>query len=394
MSFRWPYEKKPLIVFWEMTKACLLSCKHCRAESITEPLPDELTTKEGMMLIDQITGFGSPYPILILTGGDPLMRKDLWDIIDYAKSLGLRIALAPSVTPLLNDDIIKEIKKSGISSVSISLDSPDPEVHDYIRGLKGTWHRTINVVKKMIKEGIKVQINTVVMRSTVYGLARMVKLLKEIGVDTWEVFYLVPVGRANFDEDLSPQEWEDVSHFLYEASKYGIKIRTTEGPMFRRVALIRKALEMHNIDPDSVLKTGPLYRRLVSELREILGEPKDKSLAHTTGTRDGKGIVFVSYNGNVYPSGFLPVPAGNVRVKSLVDIYRNSLIFRKLRRAEFRGRCGSCEFREICGGSRARAYSYFKDFLAEDPACPYKPHFYDGVLNNIKIKISDILMGV
>ncbi len=390
MSIRWPYEEKPLIIFWETTKACLLACKHCRAEAITEPLPGELSTAEGKRLIDQIVEFGSPYPILILTGGDPLMRKDLWEMVDYAKSRGLRIALAPSVTPLLNDDAIKEIKEHKISSVSISLDSPYPEVHDNIRGVEGTWQRTIEVIKKFVKEGINVQVNTVVMRETVNGLANMVKLLKDLNVKTWEVFYLIPVGRASFEQDLTPQEWEDVSHFLYEASKYGIKVRTTEGPMFRRVTLIRKALEEIGEDPDEILNPGPLYRRLKARLRELLGEG-GRPQAHTVGTRDGKGIVFVSYNGNVYPSGFLPVSAGNIRVKSLVEIYKNSPLFKMLRKAAFRGRCGRCEFKDLCGGSRARAYAYFKDVLAEDPACPYSPGKYDEILRKYKIDVASLL---
>jgi len=385
----WPYDEKPLLVFWETTKACMLACKHCRASAITKPLPGELNTREALKLIDQITEFGHPYPILILTGGDPLMRSDLWDIIEYAVSRGIRVGVAPSVTPLLNEESIKRMADYGVSSISISLDSPFPEVHDDIRGVKGTWRRTLEVLKTIKDYGLKVQVNTVVMKSTVKGLPYMVKLLKDLEVKTWEVFYLIPVGRASLEENLEAWEWEDVSHFLYEASKYDLLVRTTEGPMFRRVTIIRKLLEERGVDPDDVLGVGPLYRELIQELHKLLGKPLDEPKAHTVGTRDGRGIVFISYNGNVYPSGFLPLSAGNVKTESLPRIYRNSRLFKLLRAGEFRGKCGRCEFKFICGGSRARAYSLTNDPFGEDPACPYTPGAYSRILDKLGINIED-----
>ncbi len=373
---RWPYDEKPLLVFWETTKACLLVCRHCRARAIREPLPGELSTREGERLIEMVAEFGKPYPILVFTGGDPLMRKDIWHLLEYAKSLGLRVGLAPSVTPLLNDEAIGRIARVGVDAVSISLDSPIPEVHDAIRGYEGIWERTVEVIKRFIEEGVRVQVNTVVMRDTVEHLADMVKLLLDLGVKTWEVFYLVPVGRAGLELMPTPQEFEDVSHFLYEASKYGILVRTTEGPMFRRVSWTRRALEEKGLDPDEVLKPGPLYHKLVARLRELLGDPRGPPLAQTVGTRDGKGIIFIGYDGRVYPSGFMEYPLGNIREKSLKEIYQEHPLLRKIRAAEFRGRCGICEFRDICGGSRARAYHATGDPLGEDPACPYQPGAY------------------
>ncbi|EEB73231.1 TIGR04053 family radical SAM/SPASM domain-containing protein [Thermococcus sp. AM4] len=373
-STGWPYDRKPVLVFWETTKACQLKCKHCRAEAILQALPGELSTEEGKALIDSLTDFGRPYPILILTGGDPLMRKDIFELIDYAVEKGVRVGLAPAVTPLLTEETIERIARSGVKAVSISLDSPFPDVHDAIRGIEGTWEKTVWAIKEFLKHGLSVQVNTVVMRETVEGLPEMVKLLKDLGVEIWEVFYLVPTGRGNFESDLRPEEWEDVTHFLYEASKH-LLVRTTEGPMFRRVAIMRKALEERGLDPDEVLKPGELYFRLKKRLVELLGGGGE-ARAQTMGTRDGKGIVFIAYNGNVYPSGFLPFSVGNVREKSLVEIYRESELMKKLRSAEFEGRCGKCEFREICGGSRARAYAYSLNPLAEDPACPYEPGSY------------------
>jgi radical SAM protein with 4Fe4S-binding SPASM domain len=280
------------------------------------------------------------------------------------------------VTPLLNDTAIRKISEHGVSAISISIDSPYPEVHDSIRGISGTWARSVEILKKLLDSGIRVQVNTVVMRPTLKGLPDMVAFLDRLGVPVWEVFYLIRVGRAQASLDLEPHEWEDVSIFLYEASKYGITVRTVEGPMFRRVSIARRALELRGMDPDSVVRGGPLYRFLIERLRKAMGSSRSEPKAQTTGTRDGKGIMFIAYNGDIYPSGFLPIRVDNVRSNSLVDVYRNSEIFRRLRSASFNGRCGVCEFKDICGGSRARAYSVYGDPFAEDPACPYRPGLY------------------
>lgn len=388
---QWPFHEKPLLVFWETTKACMLACKHCRASAILKPLPGELSTEEGLKLIDDIAGFGKPLPILVFTGGDPLMRADIWDLIAHAKSHGFRVAVAPAVTPMLKRETLAKMLDAGVNGISISLDGARPETHDGIRGIKGVFKQTINVIKEAIEIGLGVQVNTAIMRDNVEELADLVKLLIDIGVSTWEVFYLVPVGRAQRSLDLSPMEWEDVSHFLYEASKYGILVRTTEGPMFRRVAITRRLLELAGHNPDEVLKPGPLYQRLINRLRNLLGEPRSKPLATTTGTRDGKGILFVSYDGTVYPSGFMTYPLGNVRTKSIVEIYRDNTLLSAIRSARFRGRCGVCEFRDICGGSRARAYTLQADPLGEDPACPYKPGEFSKLLEKLRVNIGDVV---
>ncbi len=381
MSHRqWPMDEKPILIFWETTKACGLACKHCRAEAITKPLPNELNNEESLRLIDQISDFGKPSPILVFSGGDPLMRKDIWDLIEYANKKGVITALSPSVTPLLNDETIEKISNYKISSVSISIDSPYREIHDKIRGIEGTWDRSIDVIKKMINKGIKVQVNTTVMKSTLEGLPDMVSLLNKLNVNVWEVFYIIPVGRGKFEEDLTKQEWEDVSSFLYEASKYNLTIRTSEGPMFRRITLLYKNFEKNNLNYEKEFYHGDLYYRLINRLKEIMGEPKGESKAETHGTRDGRGIIFISHDGYVYPSGFLPYPAGNVRKQSIVDIYRNSQLFKKLRSSDLKGKCGLCEFKNICGGSRARAFAYTGDPFAEDPACLYNPGEYEPIL--------------
>ncbi len=384
---RWPFDEKPLLVFWETTKACKLACKHCRASAILNPLPGELDTEEGKKLIDDVARFGQPSPILVFTGGDPLMRKDIWELVDYAIERKIRVALAPAVTDILENSL-DEIESRGIS-VSISLDGSRPEIHDNIRGIPGHFQRTVNILKQMVDKSIRVQVNTAVMRDNARDLADIARLLNDIGIRTWEVFYLIPVGRAQKELDLTPQEWEDVSNFLYDVSKYGIVVRTTEGPMFRRVALTRLILESRDIDYRKFFRLGKLYDYLYNRLKELLGEPRTRPMVATTGTRDGKGIIFIAYDGTVYPSGFMPYPLGNVRTKSLVEIYRTHPVLRKIRLAEFRGRCGICEFRDICGGSRARAYTLKADPLGEDPACPYQPGEFTELVQKLGINISE-----
>ena len=380
---RWPLDEKPLLVFWETTKACPLACIHCRANAITRPLPGELSHAEALDLIRQVAEFGRPYPVLVMTGGDPLMRSDLWELVEEARSLGIPVAMAPSPSRQLLENI-DNIVREGVSAVSISIDHPDPEVHDNVRRYQGSWEAATTAVRELLRRGVSVQVNTAVMRSTVRGLPGMARLLRELGVRTWEVFYLVPVGRAGAEEDLSPAEWEDVSAFLYEVSRYGVRVRTSEGPMFRRVALLLNYASRTGAEPSGLVRTGKLYLELVDELRKLMGEPGPQALFETSGTRDGKGIIFISHDGMVYPSGFLPVPVGSVRRGRLVDIYRGSPLLRRLRAAELRGRCGACEFREVCGGSRARAFAYYGDPLAEDPACAYRP-------GSLRVDVKEVL---
>jgi radical SAM protein len=380
---RWPLDEKPLLVFWETTKACPLACIHCRANAITRPLPGELSHAEALDLIRQVAEFGRPYPVLVLTGGDPLMRSDVWELVEEARSLGIPVAMAPSPSRQLLENI-DNIVREGVSAVSISIDHPDPEVHDRVRRYQGSWEAATTAVRELLRRGVSVQVNTAVMRSTVRGLPGMARLLRELGVRTWEVFYLVPVGRAGAEEDLSPAEWEDVSAFLYEVSRYGVRVRTSEGPMFRRVALLLNYASRTGAEPSGLVRTGKLYLELVDELRKLMGEPGPQALFETSGTRDGKGVIFISHDGMVYPSGFLPVPVGSVRKGRLVDIYRGSPLLRRLRAAELRGRCGACEFREVCGGSRARAFAYYGDPLAEDPACAYRP-------GSLRVDVKEVL---
>ncbi|BAB65082.1 TIGR04053 family radical SAM/SPASM domain-containing protein [Sulfurisphaera tokodaii] len=346
-----PFEDAPHLVFWEVTKACPLTCKHCRANAIDKPLPGELTTEEGKKLLEEISQFGKV--VVVFTGGDPLSRDDIFELMDYAKSLGLIVSIAPAPSYRLNEDTIKNIKNSALY-MSISLDGYKPETHDWLRGF-GNYRYAINGIKLGLKYGIQVQVNTLVWKRSYEELPYIAKLLKDLGVKVWEVFFLIPVGRGTLELDIPREKYKDVIDFLVEVSRYNIVVRTVEAPFFRRAKLEYKEVK----------------NELIRKLKELLGEsksPVDKSILPT---RDGAGVIFISYNGDIYPSGFLPLKLGNVREDRLIDVYRNSELLKMIKAGKLKGKCGICAFSNICGGSRARAYAVYGDPLAEDPACPY-----------------------
>ena len=358
--------ERPLLVFWETTRACLLACRHCRASAIAEPLPGELTPAEGRELVRSLTEFDRPYPVLVLTGGDVLMRSDVLELAEYAASLRIPVALAPSVTPKLTPEAMGRMRAAGVKAVSISLDGAVARTHERIRGVEGHFVRTLEAIRMLREHGFVVQVNTVAMRENVEELPGVAALLDRLDVNVWEVFLLIKTGRGVQMEELTPAENEDLCHFLYEASRYGFVVRTVEAPFFRRVVATR--------DGDGLrlpAGLGPLYGRLSRQLVELLGEPRCEPKAQTKGTRDGKGIVFVGYDGDVYPAGFLPVTVGNVREQSLAQIYRDNGLLRDIRAGRFTGRCGTCGFTDLCGGSRARAFASGGDALGDDPACPF-----------------------
>jgi len=364
------FEQAPILLFWETTKACGLACKHCRAEAIAQAMPGQLSTSEGKRLIDDLKAFTPRFPVIVFTGGDPFMRSDLFELAAHARSYGMPIGFAPSVTPLLTREAAVRMREADAKTVSISLDGALPGTHEGIRGVDGHFADTEAAVRMLVAEGHTVQINTTVMRRNVEELADVAALLAAWGAHIWEVFFLIRVGRGSELEELTPQENEDVAHFLYEASRYGFIVRTVEGPFFRRVVAQRR--EQPDVDPVEAFGLGPLYRRLTARLRELLGEP-GSSRAQSVGTRDGKGILFVSHDGDVYPAGFLPYRLGNVRTGDIVDLYRSHPLLRSIRATEFGGRCGVCEFADTCGGSRARAFAALGDPLGEDPACAFQP---------------------
>lgn len=326
-------------------------------------MPGELTTVEGFRLIDQVASFGKPSPIIVFTGGDPLLRKDLFELLSYAANAEVRFAVSPAVTELLSYDTLKRIKAVGASAVSISLDGASAQTHDSIRKREGTYQRTIQVIKDAVSLGLNIQVNTVIMKNNYTELPQIFHLIKTLGVKTWELFFLVQVGRGSGVEDLAPEEVESVCNFLYDASFYGLTIRTVEAPFIRRVAKMR--LESPDYWKDE------RYNKLRTDLLQAEGEPVGHSTISQRGTLDGDGILFVGYDGSISPGPLLPITIGNVKKDSLVSVYRDSELLRDIRSRKISGPCGMCSFIEICGGSRARAYSYHLDPLSSDPACFY-----------------------
>jgi AdoMet-dependent heme synthase len=363
------FHNRPILVFWETTRACLLACRHCRASAQREPFPNELSTEEGFALVDQIVEFGRPAPILILTGGDCLMRPDITELVHHARERGLHVAISPSVTPHLTDARLSSLREAGVRVASISLDGASPQTHDGIRGFVGHFDATLSAISRLREHGYKVQVNTTVMASNVEEMADVAALVGWHGVSIWEVFFLVNVGRGVETRDLSASHCEDVCHFLVDASRYGFLVRTVEAPFFRRVAAWRR----EGLAGSGALPPGPLYDRLHRRLLDQLGPGVMSQNTPLVATRDGSGIIFVGYNGDILPSGFLPLSLGNVRSHRLADVYQNHPILQQIRGGYFHGRCGQCDLRQICGGSRARAYAASGDVLGEDPACAYVP---------------------
>jgi radical SAM protein len=346
------FDQCPMLVIWEVTQACDLACVHCRASAQSERSPGELTTGQGYRLLDEIRSFGEP--LMVFTGGDPLKRPDLYDLIRYSVRIGLRTNVTPSATPLLTAEAIQGFKDAGVTRMAISLDGPDAAMHDDFRGVPGTFDRAMFALRYARDIGLDTQFQSTVTRRNMHRLPGMAEIAKEVRTKMWSLFFLIVTGRAAAAEDLLASEYEQVFEFMYELSKtapFGVK--TTEAMHYRRYVAQRVKAE-HGVTQNENAK-GVAWR--------------------TAGVSDGKGFVFVSHTGEIFPSGFLPVSGGNVLHDSLTGIYRNSDLFRSLRDTTQRGgKCGVCEYLKICGGSRSRAYASTGDFLAEDPRCIYQPH--------------------
>lgn len=350
---RFTYERAPILVYWEMTHACDLACIHCRAEADTLRDPLELTTREAMRLCEDIARFpGSRPPRLVLTGGDPLQRPDLFEIVAYARGLGIDVSATPAATARLTPRTIGDMKEAGVGSVALSLDGSSSSRHDSVRGVPGTFERTMEALAAAKLHRMPVQINTLVAQNTVDDLAAIHSLLTELAIERWALFFLIATGRGSMLSEISPERAESVLTWvctLVESGTEAFAIKSTEAHQLRRISYQR--LHSRGID-DEAFKRSPLGRGL--------------------GVRDGNGIVFVSRRGEIFPSGFLPLNAGNVRVDSLAEVYANHPIFASLRNAdEFRGKCGRCPYRFLCGGSRSRAYAASGDPLESDPLCLY-----------------------
>lgn len=369
--------QRPFMIVWETTQACDLACKHCRAAAQPNLDPNSLNFEEAKSLLNQSAEFGRPSPIFIFTGGDPFKRPDLFELVRYADEIGLAAAVSPSGTPLLNRQNLIRLKEAGTKAISLSIDASNATDHDLFRQVPGSFTRTIEGWKMAREIGLKLQVNTTLTRYNLDDLAKLFGLVQELGAMTWSLFFLVPTGRGQEADEVTPAEYEAVMHFLYDVSKY-IPAKTTEGHHYKRVVIQRTILEEKGLPMGDFFQLPPVYRRLTAELDALVAE---RGLTARPAIRrtpmhinSGNGFVFISHLGEVFPSGFLPVCAGNVKERSLVDIYRDSSVMQALRDpSRLQGRCGLCEFSGICGGSRSRAYAMSGDFLAEEPFCTYEP---------------------
>lgn len=338
-------ENRPLVLIWELTQACDLACDHCRADAIPSQHPEELSTAEGKQLLEQVREFGENQ-LVVFSGGDPLKRDDIVELVEYGTDIGLNVTLTPSGTRSLTREKLEVLADAGLRRMALSFDGASAESHDAFRGETGSFRETIEAARYARELGIPLQVNTTVCEATREELEPLSALVAEIGAVLWSVFFLVPVGRGTALNPVSPENADEIMEWLHEIQAeqpYGIK--TTEAPQ---------------------------YRRVTSQYRE-----QDPNVRGRHGIIAGDGFAFVSHTGQVFPSGFLPQSAGSVRETSVTDIYRNSKLFRSLRdRDNLEGKCGACPYRAICGGSRSRAFATTGNPLASDPLCPYVPPGY------------------
>jgi radical SAM protein len=341
------YDDGPRIVIWETTRACALACVHCRAEAIPHRHSRELSTIEAKDLIDEVAAWGKA--IFVFTGGDPLMRPDIYELAAYATSRGLRTAISPSATGRLTPKALANLAEAGCSRISLSIDGPDAKTHDAFRGVRGTFERTLKSALAAVQAGLELQINTTISRHNNTQIREMGQLVAGLGATMWSVFFLVPTGRAQAEQALNAFETEAAFAVLYDVRQHSpFDVKTTEAPHYRRFAAQRLAA----LDPGQ--------------------KPPKSSALRFPAIGDGKGFVFVSHIGEIQPSGFLPLTCGNVRTESLLAVYRDHRFMRRLRNPDsFVGKCGRCDYRFLCGGSRARAYAVLSDPFGSDPSCSY-----------------------
>jgi radical SAM protein len=320
---------------------------------MSRPDPRELSTKDGFALLDSLAGFGAPLPHLVLTGGDPLKRAELFDFVAHARRLGFAVSVTPAGTPLLTQEVVRRMGRAEVRMMALSLDGSNPRRHDSLRGVPGSFARTVQAAGWAREADLPVQINTLVCAETIDDLPATLAKLTDLGISTWALFFLIQVGRGEVLQGVTTEESEEVMSWAHDVSKdIAFPIRTTEAPHYRRLVMQRE-----------------------KATRRDGGRPgESRHVRRGFGVRDGAGIMFISHRGEVYPSGFLPLTAGRVPDDDPVEVYRRSPLFRSLRDPEqLKGKCGVCEYRRICGGSRARAYTAMGDPLESDPLCPYEP---------------------
>ncbi|TWU21769.1 radical SAM protein [Bythopirellula polymerisocia] len=342
------FRRSPLLVFYEVTQACGLVCTHCRACAKLEADPNELSTADSLRLIDQLSNFPDP-PMLVLTGGDPLCRTDIYQLIEHATAAGLETSITPSATLLVTREAVRRLRYSGIHRMAISIDGANSETHDSVRGVTGSFARSLEILKDAQQLGLPTQVNTTLTPGNFSQIEELAKLIATFDIVLWSVFFLVPVGRAAFSGRLSAEQCEVAFERLWTQShRQPYRIKTTEAPHYRRYSLQQERL-------------SPSERKVPAPFR-------------ATGINDGKGVLFVGHTGEIYPSGFMPLCCGQFPQQDVVQVYQESPLLKDLRNPNrLEGKCRQCEYRTICGGSRARAYALTENPFAEEPDCAYIP---------------------
>ena len=365
------FDQAPFLVIWETTQACDLACKHCRAEAQPERHPGELSTAEARALLRDVRRFGRV--IFVFSGGDALKRPDIVELVAYGHELGLRMAITPATTPLATREKLQELKDAGLVRLAVSLDGSHPGIHDEFRQVAGSFDHGLRILRTSQEIGLSTQVNTVVARHNLDDFDNLCTLMTELGIVFWEVFFLIPMGRARPEDVASAEAFEAVFHRLYDLSKTApFDIKATAAPQYSRVVLQRKVEERRNggrAEATDVLTDGAAI-----SMSDGIGRARN--------VNDADGFMFISHTGDIFPSGFLPVTAGNIRTDDLVEVYRDSPLFRTLRdRSQLRGKCGVCEYRPVCGGSRARAYAVTGDYLESEPFCAHVPVRYQRMID-------------
>jgi len=364
------FDKAPFLVIWETTQACDLACKHCRAEAQPDRHPDELSTDEAKQLLTDIRRFG---PIIfVFSGGDALKRPDIVELTRHGAELGLRMAITPATTPLCTEEKLQELYEAGMSRLAVSLDGPTSEIHDEFRQVEGSFEHGLRILKTARKVGMSTQVNTVVARHNVDDFGVMADLLSELGIVFWEVFFLVPMGRARPEDVAGAEAFEAIFHELYELAKtVPFDVKATAAPHYHRVVLEEKVREKRAGERDEASDV----------LTDGIGYSQKDGIGRARCVNDGDGFLFISHTGEIFPSGFLPASAGNVRDDDLVEVYRESELFTSLRdKSKLKGKCAVCEYLPVCGGSRARAYAVTGDPLEAEPFCAHVPARYQRMV--------------
>jgi heme b synthase len=339
------------MIAWELTRSCNLACVHCRASAEKGPYPGELATSEALEVMDDIASVGKP--VIILTGGEPLLRSDIYDLARYGTEKGFRMVMATNGT-LFTDETVQKMKSSGIQRISISLDGPNPETHDAFRKVTGSFEGSLRGIELARRGKLDFQINTTITRINLHLIPDILRLAADLGAVALHIFLLVPTGRGKElqDQEISPEDYEKTLHWFYEQrDKVSLQLKATCAPHYYRI----------------------LRQRAKKEGKQIT--PQEYGLdAMTRGCLGGISFCFISHRGQVQPCGYLELDCGNVREIPFREIWTHSPVFQRLRNTDgYQGKCGRCEFRKVCGGCRARAYEVSGDEMAEEPYCIYEP---------------------